>query len=84
MALSSSADGLILLLLLHHCRDIELNDKMGLMQKIYLLSMKIEIPQTNALKSVGNTDTVLFLSIGNPDKKNVDKSTTVYIRVTNY
>jgi hypothetical protein len=37
------------------------------------------------LKSIGNTDTVLFLTIGNPDifqHKNLAKSTTLFIGVT--
>jgi hypothetical protein len=40
--------------------------KCGLMQKTYLFSMQIGMPQANALKSIGYTDTVLFLTIGNP------------------
>ncbi len=36
------------------------------MQKTYLFSMQIGMPQANALKSIGYTDTVLFLTIGNP------------------
>jgi hypothetical protein len=41
--------------------------------------------QANALKSIGYTDTVLFLTIGNPDTyqhKSLVKSATVFIRVT--
>jgi hypothetical protein len=37
------------------------------MQKTYLFSMQIGMPQENALKSIGYTDTVLFLTIGQPD-----------------
>ncbi len=49
------------------------------MQKTYLFSMQIGMPQTNALKSIGYTDTVLFLTIGKPDiyqHKSVGKSAT--------
>jgi hypothetical protein len=38
-----------------------------LMQKTYLFSMQSGMPQANALKSIGYTDTVLFLTIGKPD-----------------
>jgi hypothetical protein len=37
------------------------------MQKTYLFSMQIGMPQANALKSIGYMDAVLFLSIGKPD-----------------
>jgi hypothetical protein len=37
------------------------------MQKTYLFSLQIGMPQANALNSVGYTDTVLFLTIGKPD-----------------
>ncbi len=40
---------------------------MWLMQKSYLFSMQIGKPQANALKAIGYTYTVLFLTIGNPD-----------------
>ncbi len=43
------------------------------------------MPQANALKSIGYTDTVLFLTIGNPDiyqHKSLGKSATVFIWVT--
>jgi hypothetical protein len=46
---------------------LNLNDYMQLMQKSYLFSMQIGKPQANALKSIGYTDSVLFLSIGKPD-----------------
>ncbi len=49
------------------------------MQKTYLFSMQIRIPQANALKSIGYTDTVLFISIGKPDiyqHKSLGKSAT--------
>ncbi len=42
------------------------------------------MPQANALKSIGYTDTVLFLTIGNPDiyeHKSLGKSATVFIWV---
>jgi hypothetical protein len=38
-----------------------------LMQKTYLFSLQIGMPQANALNSIGYTDTVLFLTIGKPD-----------------
>ncbi len=44
-----------------------LNYQMRLMQKTYLFSMQIGMPQANALKSIGYTDTILFLTIGKPD-----------------
>ncbi len=43
------------------------------------------MPQANALRSIGYTDTVLFLTIGKPDiyqHKSLGKSETVFIRVT--
>jgi hypothetical protein len=39
---------------------LNLNDYMWLMQKTYIFSMQSGMPQTNTLKSVGYTDTVLF------------------------
>jgi hypothetical protein len=51
------------------------------MQKTYLFSMQIGMPQANALKSIGYTDTILFLTIGKPDiyqHKSVGKSATVF------
>jgi hypothetical protein len=56
------------------------------MQKNYLFSLQIGIPQANALNSIGYTDTVLFLTIGKLDiylLKRLGKSATVFIRVTN-
>ncbi len=47
--------------------------------------MKSGMPQANALKSIGYTDTVLFLTIGKPDiyqHRSLGKSATVLIRVT--
>jgi hypothetical protein len=44
------------------------------------------MPQANAQKSIGYTDTVPFLAIGKPDiylLKSLGKSATVFIRVTN-
>ncbi len=38
-----------------------------LMQKTYLFSLQIGMPQANALNSIGYTDTELFLTIGKPD-----------------
>jgi hypothetical protein len=40
---------------------------MWLMQKTYLFSMQIGMPQANAPKSLGYMNTVLFLTIGKPD-----------------
>jgi hypothetical protein len=54
---------------------------MRLMQKTYLFSMKIGMPQANALQSIGYMDTILFLTIGKPDiyqHKSVGKSATVF------
>jgi hypothetical protein len=56
------------------------------MQKTYLFSFLIGMPQANALNSIGYTDTVVFLTIGKPDiylLKSLGKSATVLIRVTN-
>jgi hypothetical protein len=56
------------------------------MQKTYLFSRLIGMPQANALHSFGYTDTVPFLTIGKPDiylLKSLGKSATVFIRVTN-
>jgi hypothetical protein len=56
------------------------------MQKTYLFSLQIGMPQANALNSIGYTDTVRFLTIGTPDiylLKSLGKSATVFIRVTN-
>jgi hypothetical protein len=42
------------------------------------------MPQANALKSIGYTDT-MFVTFGNPDiyqHKSLGKSATVFIRVT--
>jgi hypothetical protein len=50
------------------------------MQKTYLFSMQSGMPQANALKSIGYTDTVLFLTIGMPDiyqHRSLGKSATV-------
>jgi hypothetical protein len=58
---------------------------MRLMQKTYLFSMQIGMPQANALKSIGYTNTMLFPTIGKPDiyqHKSVGKSATSFIRVT--
>jgi hypothetical protein len=56
------------------------------MQKTYLFSLQIGMPQANALNSVGYTDTVPFLTVGKPDiylLKILGKSATVFIQVTN-
>jgi hypothetical protein len=37
------------------------------MQKPYLFSLQIGMPQANALNSIGYMDTVLFLTIVKPD-----------------
>jgi hypothetical protein len=52
---------------------------MQLMQKTYLFSVHIGIPQANALKFIGCTGTVLFLTIGKPgiyQHKSLGKSAT--------
>jgi hypothetical protein len=51
------------------------------MQKTYLFSMQIGMPLANALKSLGYTNTVLFLTISKPDisqHKSSGKSATVF------
>jgi hypothetical protein len=51
------------------------------MQKTYLFSMQSGMLQANALKSIGCIDTVLFLTIGNPDiyqHRSLGKSATVF------
>jgi hypothetical protein len=51
------------------------------MKKTYQFSMQIGMPQANALKSIGYTDTVLFLTIGKPDinhHKSLGKSATIF------
>jgi hypothetical protein len=56
------------------------------MQKTYLFSLQIGMPQANALISKRYMDTVLFLTIGKPDiyqLKSLGKSATVFFRVTN-
>ncbi len=43
--------------------------------------MQIGMPQANALKSIGHTDTVLILTVGKPDiyqQKSLGKSATVF------
>jgi hypothetical protein len=55
------------------------------MQKQYLFSLQIGTLQANALKSMGYTDIVLFLTIGKQDfyqHVSLGKSATVFIRVT--
>jgi hypothetical protein len=57
-----------------------------LMQKTYLFSLQIGVPQANALNSIGYMDTVPFLTIGKPDIYlliSLGKSATVFIQVTN-
>ena len=44
--------------------------------------MQIGMPQANALKSIGYTDTVRFLTIGKPDiylLKSLGQSATVFL-----
>jgi hypothetical protein len=51
------------------------------MQKTYIFSMQIGMPQPNALQSIGYTDTVLFLTTANLDiyqHKSLGKSATVF------
>jgi hypothetical protein len=58
---------------------------MRLMQKSYLFSMQIRMPQANALISIGYTDTILFLTIGKPDiyqHKSLVSRQQFFIRVT--
>jgi hypothetical protein len=49
------------------CIIVKILNPMRLIQKTYLFSVQIEIPLENTLKSVGYTDTVLFLTIGKSD-----------------
>jgi hypothetical protein len=52
------------------------------MQKTYLFSMQIRMPQANALKFIGYTDTLLFLTTGKLDiyqHKSLGKSETVFL-----
>jgi hypothetical protein len=54
------------------------------MQKSYLFSLQIGMPQANALNSKKYTDTVLFLTIGKPDiyqLKSLGKSATIFFSV---
>ncbi len=56
------------------------------MQKTYLFSLQIGMPQANELNSIEYMDTVLFLTIGKLDiyqLKSLGKSATVFIWVTN-
>jgi hypothetical protein len=51
------------------------------MQKTYLFSMQSGMPQAIALKSIGYTDTVLFLTIGKTDiyqHRSLGKLATVF------
>jgi hypothetical protein len=51
------------------------------MQKTYLFSLQTGMPQAKALNSIGYMDTVLCLTIGQPDiyqLKNLGKSATVF------
>jgi hypothetical protein len=51
------------------------------MQKTYLFSLQLRMPQANALNSIGYTDTVSFLTIGKPDiylLKSLGKSAIVF------
>jgi hypothetical protein len=51
------------------------------MQKPYLYSLQIGMPQANALNSIGFMDTVLLLTIGKPDiyqLNSLGKSETVF------
>jgi hypothetical protein len=51
------------------------------MQKTYLFSMQCGMPQANALKYIGYTDTVLFLTIGKLDiyqHRSLGKLATVF------
>jgi hypothetical protein len=60
---------------------MNLNDYMRLMQKNYLFSMQIGMSQANTIKSIGYTDTVLFLTVGKLDiyqQKSSGKSATFF------
>jgi hypothetical protein len=51
------------------------------MQKTYLFSLQIGMPQANALNVIGYTDTVLFLTIGKLDiyhHRSLGKSAKVF------
>ncbi len=51
------------------------------MQKTYLFSLQIGMPQANSLISIGYTDTVLFITIGKPDiyeLRSLGKPATVF------
>ncbi len=61
---------------------LNLNDYMWSMQKTYLFSMQIGMPQANALKSIGYMDKILFLTTDKPNiyqPKSLGKSATVFI-----
>jgi hypothetical protein len=53
------------------------------MQKTYLFSVQIGMPQANVLKSLGYMDTVLFLTIEKPDiyQHKILGKPAVFIRV---
>jgi hypothetical protein len=42
------------------------------MQKTYLFSLQIGMPQANALHFLGYKDTILFLTIGKPDMYHIE------------
>jgi hypothetical protein len=51
------------------------------MQKSYLFSLQVGMPQAIALNSIGYMDTVLFLTIGKPEiyqLKSLGKSAKVF------
>jgi hypothetical protein len=51
------------------------------MQKTYLFSLQIGMPQANALNSIGNKDTVLFLTIGKSDIYQLKSLGTVHAQI---
>jgi hypothetical protein len=56
------------------------------MKNTFLFSLQIGMLQANALNSIENADTVLFLTIGKPEiyqLKSLGKSEQFFIQVTN-
>jgi hypothetical protein len=51
------------------------------MQKTYLFSLQIGMPQANALNSIGYMDTVPFLTIGKPDISRIRISYRFYMHL---
>jgi hypothetical protein len=60
---------------------MDFNSFKRLMQKTYLFSLQIGMPQASALNTTGYTNTVLFLTFGKPEiykLKSLGKSATVF------